>query len=353
VHNTDVTEHLTAAVVGAGYWGPNLIRNFASSRDWRLRWVCDTNIDRARAVIGDHSTIRATDSLEEILNDSAVDAVAIATPPATHAPLAEAAIAAGKHVLVEKPLARTLSQARSLVQQADLAGVILMADHTYCYTPSVEYIREALRTGELGRLLFYDSVRINLGLVQTEADVLWDLAPHDLAILDYVLPEKMAPTAVSATGVDPIGAGVACVAHITLHLPEESLAHIHVNWLSPTKVRTTILGGSDRTLVWDDLTPGQRINIYERGVDLEWRDDLDLEQRSLASVSYRSGPLIAPALAETEALSALVSDFAHSVRTGRPPRSDGRSALRILHILEAASRSMRFDGAVVPLGGCE
>ena len=344
---------LGVGVIGVGYWGQNLVRNFIASPEWTLRWLCDRDVGRARGVAGGHSGAQVTSDFEAILDDPSVSAVAIATPPGTHAVLAGAAIAAGKHVLVEKPLATSLAQGRALVRAAEVASVTLMADHTYCYTPSVEYIRQALHTGELGRLLFYDSVRINLGLVQSEADVLWDLAPHDLSILDYVLPEKLAPTAVSAMGVDPIGAGVACVAHMTLHLPEESLAHIHVNWLSPTKVRTTILGGSDRTLVWDDLTPGQRIGVYERGVDLEWRDDLDLEQRSLASVSYRSGPMIAPALPETEALSALVTDFARSIRTGTPPRSDGRAALRMLTILEAASRSMRFAGAVVPLGGPE
>jgi predicted dehydrogenase len=226
-----------------------------------------------------------------------------------------------------------------------------MCDHTYCYTPAVQRIRELLHSGVLGELQFVDSIRINLGLVQRDVNVLWDLAPHDLSILDFILPEGCMPLAVAAQGADPIGAGQACVAYLTLQLPRGAIAHVHVNWLSPIKVRTTTLGCSNRTLVWDDLNPSQRIAVYDRGVDLADPEGLDADDRRQAIVSYRSGDMVAPALPETEALQGVMAEFAHCIRSGRPSRTDGRSGLRVLDILEAASRSLEFHGSVVPLRG--
>jgi predicted dehydrogenase len=230
-------------------------------------------------------------------------------------------------------------------------GVVLMCDHTYCYTPAVGKIRELVRGGVLGDVQFVDSVRINLGLVQRDVDVLWDLAPHDLSILDFVLPDGCLPVAVSAHGADPIGAGHACVAYLTLTLPDGAIAHVHVNWLSPTKVRTTMVGGSKRTLLWDDLNPSQRISIFDRGVDLLPREDLAPDERREASVSYRSGDMVAPALREREALQSMVEEFHGSIVEGRAPLTDGAAGLRVLDILEAASRSLQFHGATVPLRG--
>ena len=340
---------LGVAVVGTGYWGPNLARNFGSSRSWQLRWVCDLDEARARAALGQYSTVSATSRLTDVLADPDVAAVAVATPPGSHEAVALAALEAGKHVLVEKPLASTYVAAARIVDRAEEAGLILMTDHTYCYTPVVSKIRDLIADGTLGDLLFFDSVRINLGLVQRDVDVLWDLAPHDLAILDHVLPSHLAPIAVSAHGADPIGAGVACVAYLTLHLPGDAIAHVHVNWLSPLKVRTTIIGGSGRTLVWDDLNPAQRLTVHDRGVDLVRREELLLEDRRSVQISYRSGDLLAPALPEREALRAMVEELAASIREQRAPLTDGRSGLRVLDILEAASRSMADGGILVPL----
>jgi predicted dehydrogenase len=260
-----------------------------------------------------------------------------------------AAIEAGKHVLIEKPLASSYAEGRALVDAAEERGVVLMCDHTYCYTPAVQRIRDLVHGGVLGDLQFVDSVRINLGLVQRDVNVLWDLAPHDLSILDFILPDGCSPVAVAAHGADPIGAGQACVAYLTLQLPRGAIAHVHVNWLSPIKVRTTTIGGSNRTLVWDDLNPSQRIAVYDRGVDLANPADLDVDDRRQATVSYRSGDMVAPALPEREALQGVMADFAESIRTGRPPATDGRSGLRVLDLLEAASRSLEFHGSVVPL----
>jgi predicted dehydrogenase len=337
------------AVVGAGYWGPNLVRNAVQSPATRLVAVCDSDLSRARILAGSLVDVDATDDLGQLLDDPSIEAIAVATPAATHLEVAMAAIEAGKHVLVEKPLASSYGAGRALVNAAEERGVVLMCDHTYCYTPAVQRIRELVHGGVLGDVHFIDSVRINLGLVQRDINVLWDLAPHDLAILDFILPEGCLPVAVAAQGADPIGAGQACVAYLTLQLPDGAIAHVHVNWLSPIKVRTTTIGGSSRTLVWDDLNPSQRISVYDRGVDLADPTQLDADDRRQAMVSYRSGDMIAPALPEREALQGVMGELADCIRTNRTSRTDGRSGLRVLDILEAASRSLEFRGAVVPL----
>jgi len=349
----DEARPLGVAVIGAGYWGPNLVRNFQASSSFRLRWLCDLDVNRARKVLGNYSTVEATADYAKVLADESVTAVAIATPAATHKELALAALEAGKHVLIEKPLAATYADGKILVEEAERRGLTLMCDHTYCYTPAVTKIRELIQEGSLGELHFFDSVRINLGLVQRDVDVLWDLAPHDLSILDSVLPEGVQLEAVAAHGADPIGAGRACVAYLTLRLTGGAIAHVHVNWLSPTKVRTTIIGGSKRTLVWDDLNPAQRVAVFDRGVDLANVSEVGAEARREMQISYRAGDMTAPALVEREALGAMVEEYAAAIRTGRRPLTDGRAGLRVLDVLEAASRSLEFQGAVVGLKGWE
>ncbi len=339
------------AVVGAGYWGPNLVRNFQAAPSFHLRWLCDLDIGRAQRVLGRYSTVVPTDDLAAVLADDGVDAVAVATPAGTHLEVALAALRAGKHVLVEKPLAATYADAATLLAEARRRGLVLMCDHTYCYTPAVLRIRELLHTGELGELHYVDSVRINLGLVQRDIDVVWDLAPHDLSILDFVLPPDMRPVAVAAHGADPIGAGRSCVAYLTLQLAGGAIAHIHVNWLSPVKVRTTLIGGSKRTLVWDDLNPTQRVSVYDRGVDVAGPDELGAEERRDMLISYRTGDMVAPGLTEREALGSMVEEYAAAIRTGRPPLTDGHSGLRVLEVLEGASRSLAAGGAFVALSG--
>jgi predicted dehydrogenase len=344
-----VPDPIGIAVVGAGYWGPNLVRNFQGSPSFHLQWVCDLDLDRARRVLGRYSTVAATDDLSQVLSDPKVDAVAIATPAGTHLDVALRALRAGKHVLVEKPLAATYDEGLQLVREAEQRGLQVMCDHTYCYTPAVLRIREAVHGGELGDLHFVDSVRINLGLVQRDIDVIWDLAPHDLSILDFILPDGVTPVAVSAHGADPIGADRSCLAYLTLYLNTGAIAHVHVNWLSPIKVRTTVIGGSKRTLVWDDLNPTTRVAIYDRGVDLATPDELGADERRNMLVSYRSGDMVAPALTEKEALGTMVAQFATAVRSGIPSPTDGLAGLRVLEILQAASRSVAENGALITL----
>ena len=339
---------LGIAVVGAGYWGPNLVRNFRNSPDWDLVAVCDLDEARARKVIGSRSTIEVETSLDRLLARDDIDAVALATPARTHSAIARAALEAGKHVLVEKPLADSYAEAARMVDTARDRGLVLMTDHTYCYTPVVERIRELIAEGVLGDILFVDSVRINLGLVQPDVNVLWDLAPHDLSILDYVLPGHLRPESVAAHGADPIGTGKACVGYLTMPLPGGAIAHVHVNWLSPTKIRQMVIGGSRRTLVWDDQNPQQRLAIYDRGVDFAAVNP-DRSEREAAAISYRLGDMHAPALPEHEALASVAAEFAGAIAERRAPRTDGDAGLRVLRVLKAADQSLLMSGELVPL----
>jgi predicted dehydrogenase len=339
-------EPLGVAVVGAGYWGPNLVRNFASHPGADLRWVCDRDLERAERVGGRTVGVRPTDDLDDVLDDPCVEAVAVATPASTHVDLALACIAAGKHLLMEKPLATTVADGVKIVEAAEDAGLVLMCDHTYCYTPAVRHIRRLVQDGTLGAIQYLDSVRVNLGLVQPDVDVFWDLAPHDLSILDAVLPPDRAPRAVAAHGADPLGTGRLCIGYLAIPLEGGAIAHVHVNWLSPTKIRRTIVGGSDRMVVWDDLDPARRLSMYDRGVELVPVSD---EDRHRALVSYRIGDMVAPTLPEVEALQEVVTELVRSVREHRAPLTDGRSGLRVLRILEGVSASLALEGAPVSL----
>ena len=334
-----------AAVIGAGYWGPNLARNLRGSADWELMAVCDLDRERATRVAESVGGAPVVTDVEEVLADPLIDAVAIATPARTHHGLVTRALEAGKHVLVEKPLAADRAAGVAMVELARERGLVLMTDHTYCYTPAVLRIRDLIAEGALGDILYVDSTRINLGLVQPDVDVLWDLAPHDLAILDFVLPGGLSATTVSASGADPLGAGRACVGYLALPLANGAMAHVQVNWLSPTKIRRMVIGGTRRTLVWDDLNPAQRLSIFDRGVDVALAGDPD----HAARVSYRLGDTWSPALPEQEALANVMTEFASAIRSGRPARTDGDSGLRVLSVLEAASRSLAAQGAPAPI----
>jgi predicted dehydrogenase len=336
------------AVVGAGYWGPNIVRNALAFAGTDLRWVCDRDVARARQVVGAQSAIRITPDIDEVLGDDAVEAVAIATPPATHAELAFRCVEAGRHLLVEKPLASSYEAGLQMVRAAEERGVVLHCDHTFCYTPAVQKIRDLVAAGDLGTPLYYDSVRVNLGLVQEEVDVFWDLAPHDISILDFILGSGREMISVTAEGADPLGLGHACVGYLTMRFSDGLLAHCHLNWLSPTKIRTTIVGGSDKMVVWDDLLPAQRVSVFESGVDLA-EADLSVGEKRRRSVSYRIGSMVAPALREREALLGVLEDWAGAIRTGRPPMTDGHAGLRVLRVLEAARESLSDGSAPVSL----
>ena len=282
-----------------------------------------------------------------MLADPRVEAVAVATPAWTHFEVALAALEAGKHVLVEKPFASSVAEGEKLVAMADRKGLVVMCDHTYCYTPAVRKLRELIGEGALGDIQYFDSVRINLGLVQPDVDIFWDLAAHDLSILDFILPDGCLPEAVGAQGADPIGVGHPCVGYLTLPLAGGGIAHIHVNWLSPTKIRTTIVGGSRRIAVWDDNNPSQRLSMYDKGVNLTGPTSRTARREAL--VNYRIGDMVAPALPEVEGLAGVVRELAAAVREGRQALTDVESGVRVLRILDAVPQSLAAGGAVVPL----
>lgn len=332
------------AVLGAGYWGRNLVRNVQATPGLSLRSVCDVDTARARAVLGEDSTVPVCAGPEQVLADPAVQAVAIATPVATHCELALAALEAGKHVLVEKPLAGSYADGLKMAQAAQYHGAVLMVDHTFCYTPAVAHLAGLVRRGELGEIHYIDSVRINLGLVQPDVDVLWDLAPHDLSIMDTILPQDVTPTAVAAHVSGPTHQQRPCMAYLSVALSNGALAHAHESWLAPRKVRTLVVGGSRRTAVWNDLDPIAPLVLYDRGID--WHD-----AAPDSPVSYRTGDMVAPALPAQEPLGAVMTEFAAAITEHRAPRTDAWAGLRVLDQLEAASASRAQDGRFVPLVG--
>jgi predicted dehydrogenase len=251
--------------------------------------------------------------------------------------------------VVEKPLADEGGRGVEMVETARAKGLVLMADHTYCYTPAALKIREIIANGDLGEILFIDSVRINLGLIQPDVDVFWDLAPHDLSIIDFIIPGGIDATTVTAAGADPMRTGKSCIGYLTMPLSNGAIAHIHVNWLSPTKIRQMVIGGTKRTLVWDDLNPQQRVSVYDRGIDIDEQSKVTTTDARAANISYRLGDTWSPALPETEALANMVHEFADAIRGERAARTDGESGMRVLSVLEAAKGSLEAGGAPYPV----
>ncbi|MBV9332754.1 MAG: Gfo/Idh/MocA family oxidoreductase [Candidatus Eremiobacteraeota bacterium] len=331
---------LGVAVVGAGYWGPNLVRNFHASDDWSVRYVVDPDRGRLDHLVRLYPTVRGETKMDAVLADPQVDAVAVATPPRTHHDLAAESIAAKKHVLIEKPLAESWNEARELCDRARDAGVRLMTDHTFLYTGAVEKLRELIESGALGKIYYVDSTRANLGLFQ-QSNVVWDLAPHDVSILNYVLGDV--PHAVALQLGACVHQSVPDVAFITMWYPNGCLAHVHLSWLSPVKVRRTMISGSLKMAVWDDVEPTEKVYIYDKGVVLD-PSSSTLQQQM---VSYRLGDLHVPLVDNREALGKLVADFARAIRDGTPTRCDGTFGADVVAVIEAAMRSAAIGGARV------
>ncbi len=330
-------------LIGYGYWGPNLARNFAETRGAELRAVCDLRPERLALARARHPSARALAEAAELVAAPDVDAVVVATPVGSHFDLARRALEAGKHVLLEKPLTATADEARRLIEAAEKRGLRLMVDHTFAYTGAVRRIRELVRDGALGQIYYYDSVRVNLGLFQHDVSVLWDLAVHDLAILDYVLGDRA--EAVSATGISHVPGQPENLAYLTLFFPERRMAHIHVNWLAPVKVRRTLIGGSEKMIVYDDLEPSEKVKLYDKGVTLSQQPEGVYQQL----VGYRTGDMWAPRLETAEALRVEADEFVRSIETGAPPSTDALAGLRVVEVLEAASRSLHERGRPVEL----
>ena len=330
-------------VIGYGYWGPNLVRNFAEVPGSRVVAVSDLRPGRLALAQSRYPTIEVTTDYRELLSNGRIDAVAIATPVSTHFDLAMQALQAGKHVLVEKPLTATSQQALRLIEEAALRNRVLMVDHTFVYTGAVRKIQELVARNELGDIYYYDSVRVNLGLFQHDVNVIWDLAVHDLSIMDYVLPAR--PRAVSATGMSHVPGEPENIAYLTLFFDDRLIAHIHVNWLAPVKVRRMLVGGSRKMIVYDDLEPSEKVKVYDKGITVN--DDAENVYRML--IGYRTGDMWAPQLELTEALRTEALHFIYCVEHGQRPITKGAAGLRVVRILEAATQSMAEKGRLVEL----
>lgn len=332
------------AVIGLGYWGPNLVRNFRAVLGDNLRACCDRDPQRGHTILQSYPGIRFSENVETILADDDIDAVAIATPVDTHYALAKAALTAGKSVLLEKPMCAAVEQAEELVELAERCGQTLMVDHTFIYNPAVRKMKEIVDTGQLGDLLFVDSIRINLGLFQRDVNVIWDLAPHDLSIVHYLVGRS--PKSLSAFGAAHAGNGIENIAYLNLDFGDGLIANFHVNWLSPVKIRQTLLGGRDRSLVYNDLEPTEKIKIYDSGITVRY-DDLENRRRQL--IDYRAGDIWAPHISQQEPLRTMVSHFVECVRERRQPLTNGRAGLEIVRILDAAQRSIKAQGGRITL----
>jgi predicted dehydrogenase len=337
---------ITVGVIGCGYWGPNLIRNFAEAEGAELRWVCDSDARRVERMARRYPSARAATGYEELLADPRLDAVVIATPVATHYPFARRALEAGKHVLVEKPFTASVREAEDLMALAAREGLTLMVDHTFIYTGAVRRIKELVTDGEVGDLLYFDSVRINLGLFQHDVNVVWDLAPHDLSIMDHVVGREA--VSLTATGSCHIEPGIENIAYVQLRFDDSFIANFHFNWLSPVKIRRTLIAGSRKMIVYDDIEPTEKLRVYDSGVTRNEKT-LDEEETYKTLVSYRTGDVWVPKLDPTEALHYVCAEFLDSIRAQRPSVSDGAAGLRVVRLLEAAQQSMNGGGKLVKL----
>ena len=330
---------IKTGIIGYGYWGPNIVRNLQGLDSAQVVAVCDKTPKAQKLAKHAYPGALVTSDANEVLRSPDIDAVAIVTPVWTHFELAKAALENGKHVFLEKPLTSNADQAEELIELADKKNLKIMVDHTFLFTGAVKKIRQLVDQGELGDLYYYDSTRVNLGLFQHDIDVIWDLAPHDLSIMDYLIRKE--PEAVVATGQAHLN-GHADVAFITIYFPESTIAHINVNWLSPVKVRTTLIGGEKKMLVWNDLEADEKVKIYDKGVNITSREGV-----YELLVSYRSGDMWAPKIEQTEALKVELQYFIDCIEKDHTPFNDGRAGLRVVKLLEAARESLKLRGELV------
>ena len=334
---------INISVIGYGYWGPNLVRNFSGTDGVRLVSVCDKDPESLKRVAKAYNNgIATTTNITSVLTSPDIDAIAIATPVYTHYEIAKKALENGKHVFVEKPFTSTVAQAEELVELADRKNLTIMVDHTFLFTGAVRKIKELISDGVLGNLYYFDSTRVNLGLFQHDVNVIWDLAPHDFSIMDYVVEEK--PVAVAATGAAHFN-GKENIAYVTVYFPNNMIAHFNVNWTSPVKLRSTLIGGDKKMLVWNDLESDEKIKIYDKGVEVVTQESIyDL------LVSYRSGDVWVPKVNPLEALKVEADYFVDCVtNNNKTPINDGMAGLRVIKILEATDKSLKSRGETIEL----
>jgi predicted dehydrogenase len=328
-------------VVGYGYWGPNVVRNFHTVPDARVAVVCDQRTESLKRAKQAFPDVEVTTDIGQVLMSPDIDAVAVVTPVWTHFDLAKAALENGKHVFLEKPFTSTSEQAQQLVELASNKNLRLMVDHTFLFTGAVKKIRQLIDDDELGKLFYYHSTRVNLGLFQHDVNVIWDLAPHDFSIMEHLIQAK--PEAVIAMGASHLN-GHEDIAYITIYFERNIIAHVNVNWLSPVKIRTTLIGGEKKMIVWNDLEADEKVKIYDKGVQITAREGVyDL------LVSYRSGDMWAPKVEQTEALKTECQYFIDCVKEGKDPINDGQAGLKVVRMLEATDQSIKAKGKMVYL----
>jgi predicted dehydrogenase len=334
---------IQVGIIGYGYWGPQITRNFHSAKNCEVPVVCDkdpASLARAKRM---YPNVQTTCDVSEVVSSSYIDAEAVITPVWTHYELAKAALENGKHVFVEKPFTSTAAQAEELIELAARKNLTIMVDHTFLFTGAVRKIRQLITDGTLGKLYYYDSTRVNLGLFQHDVNVIWDLAPHDMSIVDYLIERK--PEFVIATGQSHLNAHED-LAYITIYFADRIIAHINVNWLSPVKVRTTLIGGEKKMLVWNDLDADEKVKIYDKGVEMGNGSGQTIYN---LLVSYRSGDMWAPKIDQTEALSAEIDYFIECISNNQKPFNDGVAGMRVVKMLEAADRSLKEMGKPIRL----
>jgi predicted dehydrogenase len=330
---------LSVALIGYGYWGPNLARNIQNNPDLCLAAICDRDLARLAQAATLYPQAQAVADAEVIFADPNIQAVVIAVPLRFHYPLAMRAITSGKHILLEKPMAATIAEAEEMVSAARTAGVVLMVDHTFLFSGAVQRIRQLIDTGELGKLTYYDATRINLGLFQSDTDVVWDLGPHDLSILDYLF-DNQEPVHIVATGHCHVNQGFADMAFVTLHYPDNRIAHLRLSWISPVKIRQTLIAGDRKMVVWNDLEPDEKVRVYDTGISINGKNG---DGRQLILPEYRIGDVWTPRIPSTEPLSILMSHFARSCAGNSAEPVDGEAGLRNVRLLERISSALKVN----------
>jgi len=334
---------INIGLIGYGYWGPNLARNFNSNPNMELKWICDFSADRLEMAGKLYLQAKLTKDTNDLFSDTKLDAIAIATPVSTHFDLAYKALLNDKHVWVEKPITEKIEQAEALIDLASKKNKSLFVDHIFIYTGAVRKIKQIIQNGELGDLIYYDSTRVNLGLFQQDVDVLWDLAAHDISIMDYLMPFKK--FTVSATGSNYYGNGIVPKSFLTIYMENNVLSHINVSWVSPVKIRHTLIGGTSKMILYDDNNPSEKVKVYDKGVDLY---DTKEELYRL-KIQYRIGDMYAPKLEEIEALAVGTEHFADCIINGKKPMSDGEAGLEVVKVLVASKESLKKKGAPIEI----
>jgi predicted dehydrogenase len=333
---------INVAIIGYGYWGPNLVRNFNALEGCNVKWISDLRQPRLELIAKQYPGISTTTDVTDIFSDESVHAVVVATPVHQHYPLALQALNAGKHVLIEKPMTQSVEEANHLGRLSEEKGKVLMVDHTFLYTGAVQKIRELIDNGEIGEIEYFDSTRINLGLFQQDVNVLWDLAPHDISILFHLIKER--PYSICATGVSHTPNGIENIAYLTVNYTSRKIAHFSCSWTSPVKIRTILIGGSKKMVLFDDVEPSEKVKIYDTGYNVS----NDEEKRKLL-IDYRTGDIFVPKLAQKEALYGMAGDFIQAITGGATPLSSWQLGRDVVSLLEAAQESIRNKGKEIIL----